>query len=336
MQLNTNIDKQQKNSDIYILITMLTLLVIPTYFYGVRVLIIAAVALVTATLCEIIFNLLFSYKRVKNDLSFLTTAMGITLIMPASTAYYTVIIAVIFGLFLGKYVFGASGKNIFNPTAVGVAIVALSFPEEVLKYPQPGVTLPLKFIISDTTVMGTSPATTLNVGGTPTIHFFDMLLGDFVGSIGATCVIVLICIMIFLMVTRAISFLTIVSYLAVVVGYAALFPRLSTGVVDSVVYELISGIMILGLIYIICDYNTSPKTALGRIYYGMFVALLTMIYRSLGALDIEIVFVALVANALSAQFDIWALKTLGRYEEDDKIKPQKIAVLDDATLEEIL
>lgn len=290
------------------ILALLAILVVPVYFFGARPVIIVLIAVVTAMLMELIFKRwLFGLPRAeKHDYSSIVTAFIVSLLMPASVDYYIVIIAVVGGLLIGKYAFGGTGKNIFNPAALGVAIVGVSFPEQVLKFPVPGTWLPLTPHISEganSIVYATSPASIMNVGGTPQISGLSLLLGEYAGAMGATCVIALLAVFLFLTLRKAISFWITGSFLFTIACYACLFARTSTGRLNSVIFEVTSGVVLFGVIFMASDPHTSPLTTIGQILYGIFLGLVTMIFRQAGALDIEFIFVLLFANALSKEFD---------------------------------
>ena len=51
--------------------------------------------------------------------------------------------AVLAGVLIGKEIFGGYGSYPFNPAAVGYAVAAVSWPDQVFRYPQPYTAIPL-------------------------------------------------------------------------------------------------------------------------------------------------------------------------------------------------
>lgn len=47
---------------------------------------------------------------------------------PVNISVYAVIIATVFAIVIGRLVFGGFGNNIYNPAAVGRAVIFASFP----------------------------------------------------------------------------------------------------------------------------------------------------------------------------------------------------------------
>lgn len=295
----------EKQTSLPVLLSLIAVMVVPVYLYGMRPVVIALCALATALICDLLFKKLFHLPRKKGDWSSLSAAMMIALMMPATVDYFVVVAAVLFGLLLAKYPFGGTENHIFHPSALGLAIVGLSFPEQVLAYPNPKQALDLGASIWQNAdiVYATTPASLLNVGGTPRIEWFDILLGNFPGAMGATCVLVLMAVLLFFCIRKIISYKIVLSALVTAAIYALLFPRVLTGVEYSVVYELISGVFLFGLAFLACERDLAPEKTAGQILYGVVFALLVMIFRTVGALEIETVFVLLVMNALSREFD---------------------------------
>ena len=70
-------------------------------------------------------------------------ALVIALLMPVTVDLYVLIAAVIAGVLIGKEIFGGYGSYPFNPAAVGYVVAAVSWPEQVFRYPQPYTSIPL-------------------------------------------------------------------------------------------------------------------------------------------------------------------------------------------------
>lgn len=296
---------QTKQNDLPILVSLCAVMVVPVYLYGPRPLVISFWAVVTALICDLLFKKLFHYPRKKGDLSSVTAALSLALMLPATVDYQVVVIGVFVGLLLAKYVFGGTGNHIFHPAALGLAVVSLSFSDQVFSFPTPKTVLSLEASIwkNPDIVYATSPASILNVEGTPRIDWFDVLLGNFAGAMGATCILALCGVLLFLCIRRIISYKIVLTSLLTVTVYATLFPRALVGWRYSVVYELISGVFLFALAFLACDQALTPQKTSGQILYGISLALLVMIFRTVGALDVEVVFVLLLMNALSHEFD---------------------------------
>ena len=119
------------------------LLCMACFLYGVRPLLLCGAALLTGNLCDRLVSLLRRRVYRAGDFSNESFALIIALLMPATVDWYVVIMAVLAGVLIGKEVFGGYGSYPFNPAAVGYAVAAVSWPEQVFRYPQPYTSIPL-------------------------------------------------------------------------------------------------------------------------------------------------------------------------------------------------
>ena len=62
---------------------------------------------------------------------FFVTSMLYTLILPASTPLWQVALGIIFGVIIGKEIFGGTGKNVLNPALVGRAFLYFAYPAQM-------------------------------------------------------------------------------------------------------------------------------------------------------------------------------------------------------------
>lgn len=290
-----------RRHDVDMLVVLCTLCLMPIYLYGLSALWLILTAVVTAVAAEYICLRIRGIKRFeKGDFSYLITALITALLLPASAPLWTAAVAVAFGLCIAKHPFGGRGVNIFNPAAAGVAFVTICWPELLTKYPIP-------FSAANGTFSyGTSPASTLRVGGTPKIELFDVLLGRFAGPMGATFMIVIAACLLFLLFRRTACLRAILPAVLVVGIFAVLFPRLTTGRFNSLELEFASGALVFGLTFMVSDPATLPDKKGGQIVYGFLIGVLTVILRCFGAYDAEFVYALLLANALSSSCDRYA------------------------------
>jgi len=285
------------------IIATLPLYAMATYFYGTRVLIIAALSVLITVLIDAFCQMLKRSVPNIRDGSAIVTGLIIPLLMPASARIETVAVAAIFAITVVKHPFGGAGHNIFNPAAAGVAFATVCWPKRMFMYPIPFDQLPLK--IDGSVKLITAPAHTLALGGVPTTDMLDMLLGNFPGPMGATNILVLCTCLLFLVVRKTIALSTTVSFLA---GYALIAwnaPRAVITPMQSVLLETMSGLTLFGAIFLINDPVTSPKRRLPRIAYGFFTGMLCMHFRHIGRYEESFLFALLIMNAAVWLFDLW-------------------------------
>lgn len=309
-----------KRKYVNIIITLLSVAVMPLYLYGTRVLTLLIVSLVTAVVTDFICMKFIARKEyAKHDYSFIITGLIVALLLPATAPIFIAVVATSIAIIVAKHPFGGEGYNTFNPAAVGVAFVAICWPEFVLRYPVPFTT---KNVVSESLIQYvSSPSSILRVGGTPKIDYFDVLLGRFVGPMGTTCMIVLGCCLLYLVLRKAVSLRIVLSTLFVVAVTAVLAPRVVTGALSSIVYEFSAGALIFGVIFMANDPVTIPKTKSGQILYGLILGLSVVMFRHFGNVELEFVYALLIANVFAIPCDKYAFKIKDKLDvwfPDDK------------------
>lgn len=336
----------KKTSSAYadVLITLLAIMVMPVYLYGAQTLWLPLAAVLTGLVCELVCLKLLRRRFSWKDLSWLVTAMITVMLLPATAPVWLPCVSVSIAICVAKYPFGGTGKNIFNPAAVGIAFCALCWPEWVLRYPTPFATQG----VTDSALIAysTSPASILRVGGTPKIDIIDVLLGKFAGPMGVTCMIVLGACLLFLFLRRRISPQIVFSTFAVLFLFAVLFPRVSSGERASLIYEFCSGAFVFGVIFMANDPATTPKTSGGQVLFGLLLGVLVGLLRRFGAVELTIVYALLLTNVCAGSCDKagllisgWTKQWLDRRKapavekakppEEEKLPPIVVEVLED-------
>ena len=284
------------------IIAILPIYCLAFFFYCPRVLISAMLSVGVSVAADSMGILLAGKKMSLSDLSAVITGLIIPLLMPASVRYGIIIAADVFAIWVAKQPFGGLGQNIFNPAAAGVAFVTICWWKEIFSYPTPGARLPIESII--TTKMMTSPAFVMKLNGIPQNDYMDMLMGNMAGPMGTTGILVLIACFIYLVVRKIASLKISGAYFAVVVLIAICFPRANMTIMQSVLYEFMSGSLLFGAIFLLNDPATSPQRDLSRIIYGAFTGLVVMLFRRFGKFEDGVVFAILFSNSFVWDVDM--------------------------------
>ena len=160
------------------------------FLYGVRPLLLCGIAVLTGNLCDRLVSLLRRRVYQGSDFSNESFALVIALLMPVTVDIYVLIAAVIAGVLIGKEIFGGYGSYPFNPAAVGYAVAAVSWPEQVFRYPQPYTAIPLW----DASGVPVSSAIedTLSSGGMLNYNPIALSLGEYAAPMGTGAALVLL------------------------------------------------------------------------------------------------------------------------------------------------
>lgn len=260
------------------------------YFFGLGAAIVMAVAIVACVGSEwLISRYMLGKKDAAPSVAALLTGLLLAMNLPSNLPWWTVVIGSVVAIGIGKMAFGGLGCNIFNPALTGRVFLLLSYPALMTSWPLPGQgAMTYTDAVTGATTLGALKMGTIDPSA---VDVIDNAMGNVGGSLGEVGAIALLIGLVYLLVTRVITWHIPVSILATV----ALF---SWAVGAPVAIELLSGGLLLGAIFMATDYVTSPMTPAGMIIYGVLIGLLTMIIRLWGAYPEGVSFAILLANGV--------------------------------------
>lgn len=288
------------------------LLCMACFLYGLRPLLLCGAALLTGNLCDRLVSLLRRRVYRAGDFSNESFALIIALLMPATVDWYVVIMAVLAGVLIGKEVFGGYGSYPFNPAAVGYAVAAVSWPEQVVRYPQPYTPLPL-WNASAVPVSSTIEDT-LRSGGILNLNSLAIALGEFAAPMGTGAALVILACGLVLWTQKDVHIGASASFLITCGLIAFFFPR-QVGLADSTLFsslmprlqgvrdELHTGAMLFCAVFLLNEPYTCAHHHLGRILYGVLVGAITMGFRYYGVYETGVCFALLTVNSISGWMD---------------------------------
>lgn len=278
------------------------------YLYGLRPLLLCGIAMLTGNLCDRLVSLLRHRVYQDSDLSNESFGLVIALLMPVTVDIYVLVAAVLAGVLIGKEVFGGYGSYPFNPAAVGYAVAAVSWPEQVFRYPQPYTAIPLW----DASGVPVSSAIedTLSSGGMLNYSSIALSLGEYAAPMGTGAALILLACGLFLWLQKDVRLSASVSFVVTCALIAFLFPR-QVGVngvdialrLQCVRDELLTGAMLFSAVFLLNEPYTCAHHHLGRILYGVLVGAITMGFRYYGVYETGVCFALLTVNSISGWMD---------------------------------
>lgn len=296
-----------------ILLVLIPLVLMAVFFYGVRALFILMISVAAALVTEALGCFLMKKNVPKGDWSPVVTGLILGLMLPAGAPYWIPAAGSAFAILVAKLPFGGTGRNIFNPACAGWAFLALAAPEDMFRFPHPALFGSVSPGYAPDFLPGVSPASTLKLRSLPADNPLDLLLGNVCGPMGTTCIVVL-CAAFFVLVLRKPRLLAVtLPFLGAAALFAAVFPRVPSGVGDSIFFELFSGSLLFCAMFAATDTVTSPRTLSGKLLFGFGCGLLTMLFRRYGAYEEGACFAILLMNAASPRFDELTHKISARF-----------------------
>lgn len=227
-----------------------------------------------------IFEVVFATIR-KHEVNegFLVTSMLYTLILPASTPLWQVALGIIFGVVIGKEVFGGTGKNFLNPALTGRAFLYFAYPA---------------YMSGDsiwTPVDGFSGATALAVGAAQGHQFLaeagitwmDAFLGFIQGCLGETSTLACFIGLLFLLVTRIANWRLVVGCLGGMIGLSLLLNLIGSDTNPMFAmpwyWHLVIGGYAFGLVFMVTEPVSASHTNMGRYIYGALIGVMVVLIR---------------------------------------------------------
>jgi electron transport complex protein RnfD len=222
----------------------------------------------------------------------------------------------VFGIGIGKLVFGGLGQNIFNPALLGRAFLQASFPVAMTTFPPlatagdwwrlRGDNFALPFA-SPRALDAVTSATPLGrmkfeQAGTP---LSDLVLGTTSGSLGETSGLLILLCGGYLALRNYLNWRIPASIFATVAVLAAGLHALAPARYPGALFMLFSGGLMLGAMYMATDLVTSPVTNLGCWIFGAGVGLLVLLIRLWGGLAEGVMYSILIMNSLVPYLNRW-------------------------------
>lgn len=253
---------------------------------------------------------------------YLVTGMLVPLIVPVDTPLWMLAVAVVFGVVIGKEVFGGTGMNILNPALTIRAFLFFAYPTwmsgdkvwvhgAVERAGTPDA-------ISGETILGYLAQ---NNASEYTYSISDMFFGFIPGSVGETSAFLILLGGLFLIFSKIASWRIMVS---AVIG-ALVMGLIFNGIVDAGIItesssfyglmsfdfwqHLIVGGLAFGIVYMATDPVTGSQTNKGKWIYGFLIGFLSVMIRVFNPAYPEGVFLAiLLMNVFAPTIDHYVIR----------------------------
>ena len=238
------------------------------YRFGPYALCVVLVSVGFALLTEYAFEAWTGRKNTLADGSALVTGLLLGLNLPPFVPLWIPMLGSIFAILVVKQLFGGIGQNIVNPAMAARCFLLISFAGYMNTFPE------LDGMSSVT------PLTAMRNG--EAVDLAAMFTGLTSGTIGEISTLAILAGAGYLLVKKVIDWVIPVTYL----GTFTLFMLIFGGHGADPYYlaaQLCGGGLMIGAWFMATDYTTSPITEKGRVVYGVFLGLLTGIYRLWGA-----------------------------------------------------
>lgn len=308
-----------------VIIALMPALIMSVVLFGFRSLFVTAVSVLSCVLFEYIARKVMKRDNTIGDLSAVVTGILLAFNLPSTMPIWMVIIGDAVAIIVAKQFFGGIGQNFVNPALAGRIVLMTSFANAMSDYPAP-------FAWRNTAVDAVTSATPLsqmtsvykagdidaavNAAGLPTLT--NMFFGVREGCLGETCAVALLLGFIYLLIRKVISPVIPLCFVGTV---AVIMLIAGKGSLTFTAYQLLSGGLLLGAVFMATDYSTSPISAKGKIIFAVGCGIVTSLIRIFGNLPEGVSFSIILMNILVPHIEhLTAPKPFGTLKEKKEKK----------------
>ena len=235
------------------------------YNFGPRALAVVLVTIAATVMTEFLFGL-YRKKMTITDLSAVVTGLLLALNLPVTIPLWMAVLGGVFAILVVKLLFGGLGQNFMNPALAARCFLLISFPVQMTAFSCDAYT-------------GATPLAALKAG--EQVNVLDMVFGHTGGTIGETSVIALVIGACLLILLGIIDLRIPGSYIVTFVLFVGIFG--GRGFDPSYLSaQLAGGGLMLGAFFMATDYVTRPITIKGQYIFGVFLGLMTGVFRIFG------------------------------------------------------
>ena len=304
-----------------VIIALVPALGVGAYMFGMNVAILLVVNVAACVVFEWAYRKLMKKNASVGDLSAVVTGVLITCVMPSAATWWVGLIGSFFAIIVVKQLYGGIGKNFLNPALAARAFMSAAYAAYMTTWAVPST---LRSVV-DATTMAT-PLSYLNNGEALPEYFnyLNMFLGGIPGSIGEVSALALLIGGAYLLIRKVITWRIPVTFIGTVAVLTLVFGHEGYGNVEWMLYNVLSGGLILGAFFMATDYSTSPVNLKGQLLYGVGCGAVTVLIRYFGSYPEGVSYAILVMNCCT-----WAIdkgfrpRQFGMTKED--IKARKAA-----------
>lgn len=255
-------------------------------------------------LIETIYAIIFLKKRNKDIFKYIKSSYSffpglfLGLILPINMPIWIVLLGAVIAS-LSKMIFGGFGKNWFNPALVGYLFIFIFF----ISYFQinGGYLNKLEVDTISTSTPLTNSIVVEGIGDYDSLvkpygSLVNFFTGMIPGSIGETSTLLCLVAFIYLTITGVIKWKIPIVYVLTVFFATFLIGNINNLGIWYPLFQILSGGLMFGAVFMATDPVTSPTTTQGQILYGLFLGILTVGIRYLSPLPEGVFISILVMN----------------------------------------
>ncbi|MCR4891466.1 MAG: RnfABCDGE type electron transport complex subunit D [Lachnospiraceae bacterium] len=287
---------------LYVIIALLPATAFGIYHFGAYTIAVILTTVISSVLFEYLYEKLMKLPITVSDCSAALTGLLLALNLPPEIELWVCVVGSFVAIVIVKQLFGGLGQNFMNPALGARCFLLISFASRMTNF-------------AYDTFSGATPLAKLKAG--ETVNTYYMVIGNEMGTIGEVSVIAIILGACFLILMGVIDLRIPASYIASFTVFIALFGGHGLNSY-YIVGQLAGGGLMLGAFFMATDYVSSPITTKGKIIYGIFLGILTGVFRVYASGAEGVSYAIIIGNLIVPLIERWApLKCFGY------VKPEK-------------
>jgi electron transport complex protein RnfD len=285
------------------------------FFFGVRSCILTCACVVAAFVTEWSITALLKKPIALNDYSAIITGMLLAFNLPPGLPVWMAMLGSVFAIAVVKMAFGGLGSNFVNPALAGRAFLTVSYPAAMTHFSAPlhGTLSGFSGIVDGATA-ATPLAFFKAAAASGSLHQLDLqeaiprlFWGNTGGCIGETSAALLLLGALFLWYKRIIGFIIPFLFVGTVFLYFWLFNGtgefFSARALSVPLFQILSGGLMLGALFMATDTVTSPITHWGKVIFAAGCGIVTVVIRKFGGYPEGVCYAILLMNCVVPLLD---------------------------------
>jgi len=289
------------------MLAALPALLLGFYHYGMPAFGVVCLSVSTAIIWELIINLVTKRTISIGDGNAALIGLLFAMLLPATMPWWAVIIGTFIAVVVGKQIFGGIGSNAFNPVALAMAIMMVSY-KDLFDFDAALLNYDLEFA----TLYPLVAAKYFGATSADAFSLTDLLMGRQLGGIGSTFGLGLLIGGIYLMLRGFIRWEIALTFLAGVYLAAFVFNLFDPARFAPPAFHLLTGYTLIGAFFLATEDSSSPVNFIPMLIYGAAGGIMVVLIRNIGAYVDGVVLAILVINLLSPLLDKIRPQALGK------------------------
>ena len=252
--------------------------------FGLKAVLLVAVGVGAAVGTEALVNNIAGRPQTISDYHAALVGLMIALLVPAGAPWWLVVVAAVLAILVAKMVFGPLGGSPISPVVVGLLIVAISWPDQMVRERWPN--LAPAAVHAENVAPPEAPQTAVTIDPSDAAEYstLSLALGLQTGPIGVISPILLFLGGLFLVWSRAARWQGPAGFLLGMGMAAAIAHGVDPGQAPSATFQLFTGMAIFAAFFLCTEWSSTPVTPWGLFLYAFSAGALALLFRLVGHL----------------------------------------------------